>query len=90
MAAMGIWLVVNGKLQNILRVLYSFQESKLSYSKVIMCSLIILTIRAIMCATTVATQHPSHTSRKLEGKMQDVTCNIGLNRCHTFHLKCKC
>jgi hypothetical protein len=90
MAAMGIRLIVNGKLQNILIVPYNFQESNLSYSKVIMCSLFILTIIAIMSATTVATQHSSHTSRKLKGKMQEVTCNVALNICYTFHLKCKC
>lgn len=90
MAAMGIWLVANGKMQNILTVPYSFHESNLSYSKVIMCSLFILTIKAIMCATTVATQHPSHTSRKLKGKMREVTCDVGLNCYYTLHFKCKC
>jgi hypothetical protein len=70
MAAIGIWLVVNGKLQTIIIVLYSFQESNLSYNKINMCGLLILTIIAIICATRLATQHPSHTARKLKGKMQ--------------------
>jgi hypothetical protein len=67
MAAIGIWLVVNGKLQTILIVLYSFQESNLSYNKTNMCGLLILTIIAIISATRTATQHPLTHRKEIKG-----------------------